>query len=193
MFKFSDTDTKAMMKDIKEHDDSLNQTLLASVPGLVNPSSGESAQQALATALSTSDDRYSSVGRHRQLIPSNAFNISTLFQPTSAFLTRVSDIIPPGYENETDHFGGVLEDFVVRVFLPQLEEKVTASFQQAVGGESDSYCSAHVQVWMRSPPTLKWRRRSDHPCNQQRKSLHSCKAYVQCCSLLLSIARTTVA
>jgi exocyst complex component 4 len=123
-----------MMKDIKEHDEALNQTLLASVPGLVNSTNGDS-QQALAPAISTSDDRYSSAGRHRRLIPASAFNITTLFQPTSALLARAIEIIPPGYENETAQFGGGLEDFVVKVFLPQLEEKVTASFQQAVGGE----------------------------------------------------------
>lgn len=34
-------------------------------------------------------------------------------------------------------FAGFLDDFVLRTFLPQLEEKVTSVFHQAVGGEYD--------------------------------------------------------
>lgn len=72
--------------------------------------------------------------KHRNLIPPNAFNVSTLFQPTLAFIERAERIIPPGFQDEIGSFSTVLEDFVVKVFLPQLDERVTASFQQAVSG-----------------------------------------------------------
>lgn len=80
------------------------------------------------------DERYSTSGKHRNLIPPNAFNVSTLFQPSVAFIERVEHIIPPGFVEEIGEFSTVLEDFVVKVFLPQLDERVTASFQQAVSG-----------------------------------------------------------
>ncbi|WVF66723.1 hypothetical protein IAT40_001465 [Kwoniella sp. CBS 6097] len=131
MFKFSDTDTRAVQNEIKIVDDSLQQALRASVPGLV---SMQVAGESTLTVLNDADDRYSSVGRHRTLIPANAFNVTTLFQPTLSFIHRATSIVPPGFEDSTGAFSTVLEDFVVKVFLPQLDEKVTASFRQAVSG-----------------------------------------------------------
>jgi exocyst complex component 4 len=101
--------------------DSLQQVLKTSVPGLV----------ALHEATPESSEESA---KHRNLIPPNAFNVSTLFQPTLAFIERAEHIIPPGFQDEIGSFSTVLEDFVVKVFLPQLDERVTASFQQAVSG-----------------------------------------------------------
>ncbi|WVR04091.1 hypothetical protein IAU60_001090 [Kwoniella sp. DSM 27419] len=130
MFKFSDTDTRAVQNEIKAVDDSLQQALRASVPGLVSmQAAGENTM-----TVQTEDDRYSTVGRHRTLIPPNAFNVTTLFQPTLSFIQRATSIVPPGFEDVIVAFSTVLEDFVVKVFLPQLDERVTASFQQAVSG-----------------------------------------------------------
>ncbi|WVW79702.1 hypothetical protein I302_101672 [Kwoniella bestiolae CBS 10118] len=131
MFKFADTDTRAVQNEIKPIDDQLQQALRVSVPGLV---SMQVAGESTLTVLADSDDRYSSVGKHRTLIPPNAFNVTTLFQPTISLIQRATFIVPPGFEDATGAFSTVLEDFVVKVFLPQLDERVTASFQQAVSG-----------------------------------------------------------
>lgn len=139
MFRFSDTDSRALSSDVKEMDDALQRSLKSSVPGLVHMQTADGGQQSvLHGSMATSDDRFSSSLKHRTLIPPNAFNVSTLFQPTLAFIERATSIVPPGFEDETSAFGSVLEDFVVKVFLPQLDEKVTASFQQAVSGMSRS-------------------------------------------------------
>ena len=74
--------------------------------------------------------------------------MSVLFQPTLTFLERVVACLPAGVaegmnvEKEegqgTRGAGGgsmFLAEFVVRVYLPQLEEKVSSLFHQAVGGE----------------------------------------------------------
>ena len=131
MFKFADTDNRAVSNGIKVNDDSVQQALKSSVPGLVNMQSAGEGSGVFNGNIVGSDD-------HRRLIPPNAFNVSTLFQPTLAFIQRASAIAPPGFEEESKSFSGVLEDFVVNVFLPQLDERVTASFQQAVSGESSS-------------------------------------------------------
>ncbi|WWC59934.1 uncharacterized protein I303_102497 [Kwoniella dejecticola CBS 10117] len=131
MFKFADTDTRAVQNEIKPIDDQLQQALRVSVPGLV---SMQVAGENTLTVMTDSDDRYSTAGKHRTLIPPNAFNVTTLFQPTISLIQRATFIVPPGFEDATGAFSTVLEDFVVKVFLPQLDEKVTASFQQAVGG-----------------------------------------------------------
>jgi exocyst complex component 4 len=135
MFQFSDTDSRAVSNEIKAVDDALQSALKVSVPGLVNLQLDGNQQSVLqGTMANSSDERYSAAGRHRVLIPANAFNVTTLFKPTLAFIERAISIIPPGFEEETSAFGSVLEEFVVRVFLPQLDERVTASFQQAVSG-----------------------------------------------------------
>lgn len=139
MFRFSDTDTRLLASEIKPVDEALQRSLKSSVPGLVHMQSVDGAnntQSILPGYTSGSDERFSTSTKHRTLIPPNAFNVSTLFQPTLAFIERATSIIPPGFEDETGTFGSVLEDFVVKVFLPQLDEKVTASFQQAVSGKS---------------------------------------------------------
>lgn len=130
MFRFNDSDSRAIQKEIKPIDDSVQQALRSSVPGLVNMQS----DQPVSIAPDT-DDRFSpSSSRYRTLVPPNAFNVTTLFHPTLAFIHRASAIVPPGFESETQGFSTILEDFVVKVFLRQLDEKVTAGFQKAVSG-----------------------------------------------------------
>ncbi|KAL7419839.1 exocyst subunit [Cryptotrichosporon argae] len=120
MFKFSETDARAVSNDIKGIDEALKLRLKASVPGLVSLQVNDAV---------VAEDRSA---KHRTLIPPNPFNVTVMFQPSLAFIERAIAIVPPGFEDETSQFANVLEDFVVKVFLPQLDERVTASFQQAV-------------------------------------------------------------
>lgn len=130
LFKFRDSDTRKVNNEIKQVDEGLKQTLRASVPGLINLQQGEN----VLSNSSHSDERFSTSGRHRTLIPSNPFNVTVLFQPTLSLIERTTAIVPQGFEDEMSQFGSVLDDFVRDVFLPQLDEKVTASFQHAVSG-----------------------------------------------------------
>ncbi|KAL1410158.1 exocyst subunit [Vanrija albida] len=132
LFRFADTDARAVNNEIKEVDEGLKQSLRASVPGLINLQSGDNVN--VLSGGSASDDRVSAAGGYRTLTPANPFNVTILFQPTLAFINRATAIVPPGFEDDMSRFGTVLEEFVVNVFLPQLDEKVTASFQQAVSG-----------------------------------------------------------
>lgn len=138
LFKFGDTDSRALANDVKAMDDSLQSVLKISVPGLL---------QAEQTSNDDTED-----SSHRVLIPPNVFNVSTLFEPTIAFIERAGEVIPPGFEGEVSGFGTVLEDFVVRVFLPQLDEKVTASFQQAVSGYDAHQVHRKLASTITKPP-----------------------------------------
>lgn len=131
MFKFSNTDSRAHNSDFE----ALQQVLKVSVPGLVTVQETRT-ENVMQGEMADAEDRYSTGGKHRNIIPPNVFNVTTLFQPTLAFIDRVEHIIPPGFAEETSAFSTVLEDFVVRVFLPQLDERVTASFAQATTGMS---------------------------------------------------------
>ena len=109
-----------MNQEYKSTDEAIHSTLKSTLPGL--------------TSGQDSTDDGAANGRHRTLIPVNSFNVTTLFEPTVNFINRAAAIAPPGFETEPRAFGAVLEDFVVQVFLPQLDERVTASFQNAVSG-----------------------------------------------------------
>lgn len=149
MFKFNDSDSRAIQKEIKPIDDSVQQALRSSVPGLVNMQS----DQPVSVVAPDIDDRFSpSSGRYRTLVPPNAFNVTTLFQPTLAFIHRASAIVPPGFESETQGFSTILEDFVVKVFLTQLDEKVTAGFQKAVSGYDAYQVDRGALTDMKQPP-----------------------------------------
>ncbi|OXG39555.1 exocyst complex component 4 [Cryptococcus neoformans Th84] len=149
MFKFNDSDSRAIQKEIKPIDDSVQQALRSSVPGLVNMQS----DQPVSVVAPDTDDRFSpSSGRYRTLVPPNAFNVTTLFQPTLAFIHRASAIVPPGFESETQGFSTILEDFVVKVFLTQLDEKVTAGFQKAVSGYDAYQVDRGALTDMKQPP-----------------------------------------
>ncbi|KII94197.1 hypothetical protein PLICRDRAFT_171865 [Plicaturopsis crispa FD-325 SS-3] len=132
VFRFADTDIKLTNKTLKQHEDELTRVLKDTMPGLVQ---GFSENAALATMSSVgTDDRLLGAGQHhRVLIKPDAFHVSVLFQPTLCFLDRVSEILPSGQESARSS-SLVLDEFVLKVYLPQLEEKVSLLFRQAVTG-----------------------------------------------------------
>lgn len=133
IFRFADTDAKIATKTLRQHEDELTRVLKDTVPGLVQGS--ENAVQATLAAVGT-DDRLMGTGQHhRLLVHPNAFHVSVLFQPTLAFLDRISDILPSGLEAARAS-SAVLDEFVLKVYLPQLEDKVSTLFHQTVTSRS---------------------------------------------------------
>ncbi|CCL98507.1 uncharacterized protein FIBRA_00506 [Fibroporia radiculosa] len=132
VFRFADTDIKSTMKVLKQHEDDLTRVLKDSVPGLVQ-GSADSAVQATLSAVGT-DDRLAGTGQHhRVLVHPDAFHVSILFQPTLAWLDRISGVLPSGLEAARAS-SVVLDEFVLNVYLPQLEDKVSLLFHQTVTG-----------------------------------------------------------
>ncbi|KAL0951436.1 hypothetical protein HGRIS_008128 [Hohenbuehelia grisea] len=132
VFRFVDTDLKYTTKTLKGHEEDLMGMLKDTVPGLVQGS----AETSLQTTLSSvgSDDRLLGAGqRHRLLVRPDAFHVTVLFRPTLCFLERVADILPFGTESARAS-SVVLDEFVLKVYLPQLEEKVSTLFHEAISG-----------------------------------------------------------
>ncbi|KIJ68218.1 hypothetical protein HYDPIDRAFT_106370 [Hydnomerulius pinastri MD-312] len=130
IFRFADTDTKATGKVLRRHEDELMRALRDTMPGLVQSSSENTVQTALSTV--GSDERVLGAGQHhRLLIRPDAFHVSVLFQPTLSFLSRIASILPDGMESARSA-SEVLDEFVLKVYLPQLEEKISLLFHQAV-------------------------------------------------------------
>lgn len=123
---------KLINKTLRQHEDELTRVLKDTMPGLVQGVS-ENAVQVTLSSVGT-DDRLLGVGQHhRLLVKPDAFHVSILFQPTLAFLDRVAEVLPSGIESARSS-SAVLDEFVLKVYLPQLEEKVSELFHQAVTG-----------------------------------------------------------
>ncbi|KAK4705054.1 exocyst complex component 4, partial [Phenoliferia sp. Uapishka_3] len=147
IFKFADSDIKASSKTLKPYEDELNRMLKIAVPGLATDALPSSIGGQLVVSAIVTDDRVygaansggrngPGAGTHKALVSADAFNVSVLFGPTWAFLERAKTILPGGMldDDAGSGFGDFLNDFVLRTFLPQLEEKVSHVFHQAVGG-----------------------------------------------------------
>ncbi len=132
VFRFADTDAKLTNKVLRPHEDELTQVLKDTMPGLVQAPAENTVQSALSTV--GTDDRLLGAGQHhRLLIKPNAFHVSVLFQPTLAFLARVAEVLPSDIDSVRES-SAVLDEFVLNIYLPQLEEKVSYLFHQAVTG-----------------------------------------------------------
>lgn len=132
-FRFSDTDMKATNKTLKPHEDGLTKALKDTMPGLA-PGAGSDPSQPIIS--SAPDERL--LGRdqhHRLLIRPDPFHVTVLFQPTLCFLDRVAEILPTEILASMTS-DSVLDEFVLKMYLPQLEEKVLDLFHRAVTGKT---------------------------------------------------------
>ncbi|KAI6162039.1 Sec8 exocyst complex component-specific domain-containing protein [Pisolithus thermaeus] len=130
IFRFADSDIRTSTKVLRRHEGELLHSLRDTMPGLAHSSS----ENAIQTALSivTTDDHAPDPGQHhRLLIKPDAFHISVLFQPTLTFLSRIADVFPHDMDNARS-MAELLDDFVLKVYLPQLEEKVSLLFHHAI-------------------------------------------------------------
>jgi exocyst complex component 4 len=121
---------KVTNKALRPHEDSLTRVLKDTMPGLAPNAAGDTSQTIVTSAI---DDRLLGVDQHRLLIRPDAFHVTVLFQPTLSFLQRVSESLPTGIESPQTS-SVVLDQFVLNVYLPQLEEKVSDLFHDAVTG-----------------------------------------------------------
>ncbi|KDR85374.1 hypothetical protein GALMADRAFT_234199 [Galerina marginata CBS 339.88] len=131
VFRFSDTDLKLTNKALRPYEDGLTRVLKDTMPGLAPSAAGDSVQTIVS---SVTDDRLLGADQHhRLLIRPDAFHVTVLFQPTLGYLQRVSEILPSGVQS-AQASSAVLDEFVLKVYLPQLEEKISDLFHDAVTG-----------------------------------------------------------
>ncbi len=118
VFKFAGIDKKS--PDLAAEQEALEQILRASVPGLVSKSWRRSGVNPNNESLTTDGP----VAGHKLLIEPNVFNISLLLPPSLSFLQRLKDIVPLDSNIAISTLTSFLDDFLVNVFHPQLEETV---------------------------------------------------------------------
>ncbi|PGH18258.1 hypothetical protein AJ79_00597 [Helicocarpus griseus UAMH5409] len=118
MFKLSEVDQKS--SEMKAEQDDLEEILRSSVPGLVS----KSRQKTSATDSSRSRQESSGTG-HKLLIEPSVFNVSLLLPPSLSFIQRLKDIVPLNSDIVMSTLTSFLDDFLINVFQPQLDEAVT--------------------------------------------------------------------
>lgn len=77
-------------------------------------------------------------GTHKSLVEPSVFNMSLLLPPTLVFLQRLKSIVPPGSDLATSTLTSFLDNFLVNVFQPQLDETL-GKLSDTVFGESDAF------------------------------------------------------
>jgi Xaa-Pro aminopeptidase len=117
MFKLSDIDQDSEMK---AEQDELDEILKSSVPGLVS----KTRQKASATDATQAQNGNSGTG-HKILLEPSVFNMRILLPPSLSFIQRLKDIVPADSDISMSTLTSFLDDFMVNVFLPQLDETVT--------------------------------------------------------------------
>ncbi|KAL8836867.1 MAG: hypothetical protein Q9170_002758 [Blastenia crenularia] len=127
VFKLAEVDQKSSDFPIEQAD--LDKILQSSVPGLVLKSQRRSGTH-------SRKDRVSKGGpaTHKLLTESSVFNIAILLPPSLSFLQRLKDIVPPDSDIAISTLTSFLDDFLVNVFLPQLEETVTELCEESYVG-----------------------------------------------------------
>jgi exocyst complex component 4 len=78
------------------------------------------------------------IGAHKSLVEPSVFNMSLLLPPTLGFLQRLKIIVPPGSDLVTSTLTSFLDNFLLNVFLPQLDETL-GKLSDSVFEESDSF------------------------------------------------------
>ncbi|KAI9875177.1 MAG: hypothetical protein M1830_008789 [Pleopsidium flavum] len=119
MFKLSNLDKGSV--DMNAEQEDLDHILESSVPGLVSKSKRRSG----ANIDKIESNQDGSATGHKLLVDPSVFNMSLLLPPSLFFLQRLKDIVPPGSDIVISTLTAFLDDFLVNVFQPQLDETVT--------------------------------------------------------------------
>ena len=137
MFKFVETD-KATASLAMDQDD-LDKILQASVPGLVSKSHRRSGQMQEIRHVTFETP----AAGHKLLVEPSVFNISVLLPPSISFLHRLRDIVPSDSHIAISTLTSFLDEFIVNIFSPQLDETVTElctrSFNELNTFQQDSH------------------------------------------------------
>lgn len=147
LFKFAEIDAKSV--DISTEYDALEGIVQATVPGLTDNDrkQGGDKQRSRLPADEGSARRhtvggYSNehklLGSHKPLVEPSVFNMSLLLPPTLIFLQRLRTIVPPGSDLATSTLTTFLDNFLVNVFQPQLDETLT-KLSDSILAEMDSF------------------------------------------------------
>lgn len=160
LFKFAEADAKSAGMVIEY--DALEGIIQATVPGLTSTSrkgapDSRKNRVTMDGGLKRRDTGQGFVGgsgkhtmgTYKALVEPSVFNMSLLLPPTLTFLQRLKSIVPPGSDLATSTLTTFLDNFLVNVFQPQLDESLM-KLNDSVFVEADSF--AQDQSWNQIAP-----------------------------------------
>ncbi|KAK3684829.1 Sec8 exocyst complex component-specific domain-containing protein [Podospora appendiculata] len=149
LFRFSEVDAKSA--EMATEYEALDSIIRAAVPGLTsNTRKGvdnkktsmviprSEASTARKGAGFGSGSNQQTAGTYKSLVEPSVFNMSLLLPPTLVFLQRLKGIVPPGSDLATSTLTSFLDNFLVNVFQPQLDETL-GKLSDTVFGEADAF------------------------------------------------------
>jgi len=153
LFKFAEVDTKST--EMTTEYEALDGIIRAAVPGLTSNTARKgldkkssllnprSAAEAIGGSRKSvggygSGSSQQNSGTYKSLVEPSVFNMSLLLPPTLIFLQRLKSIVPPGSDLATSTLTSFLDNFLVNVFQPQLDETL-AKLSDTVFGEADAF------------------------------------------------------
>lgn len=119
LFKLGEMDQKSA--GMKTEEQELDDILKSSVPGLVS----KTRANAITADGSGRPGQDSTSAGHKLLTEASVFNMTILLPPSLSFLQRLKDIVPASSKIAMSTLTSFLDEFLINVFLPQLEESVT--------------------------------------------------------------------
>ncbi|KAI0525699.1 Sec8 exocyst complex component-specific domain-containing protein [Xylaria bambusicola] len=144
LFKFSEADQKSV--EMSAEYEALDSIIQAAVPGLTSntrksQSLGKKAslvgKESRKSALGGIDSK-NIPGSYKSLVEPSVFNMSLLLPPTLIFIQRLKAIVPPASDLAASALTSFLDNFLVNVFQPQLDETL-GKLSDSVLGEVDSF------------------------------------------------------
>ncbi|TDZ13024.1 putative exocyst complex component sec8 [Colletotrichum spinosum] len=161
LFKFAEGDPKAV--DMTTEYEALEGIIRAAVPGLTDTSrkggAGAGADKK-RTALDSKRganaawENKQTTGTYKSLVEPSVFNMSLLLPPTLVFLQRLKMIVPPGSDLATSTLTSFLDNFLVNVFQPQLDETL-GKLSDTTFGEVDSFMQDQEWTQVARRPVFK--------------------------------------
>lgn len=150
LFQFADADSKSVQMTTEYQE--LEGIIRAAVPGLMSGRKQGPDGKKLPNRMESTTERHESrriastafdakngvIGAHKSLVEPSVFNMSLLLPPTLGFLQRLKIIVPPGSDLVTSTLTSFLDNFLLNVFLPQLDETL-GKLSDSVFEESDSF------------------------------------------------------
>ncbi|ROV91107.1 hypothetical protein VSDG_07886 [Cytospora chrysosperma] len=137
LFKFTEADSKA--SGLTTEFEELDKTIEQAVPGLTaGQVKGNKKSGKFDSRKSTAYGGRDQSGSYKSLVEPNVFNMSLLLPPTLVFLGRLKNIVPPGSDLATSTLTTFLDNFLVNVFQPQLDETL-GKLSDTVFGEADAF------------------------------------------------------
>ncbi|MCJ1306912.1 hypothetical protein MMC25_000556 [Agyrium rufum] len=144
LFKLGEVD-EGSAELIAEREE-LDKILQTSVPGLVSKSNRQSGKPKGDRPLTHDGSTTSS---HKLLVEPSVFNISLLLPPSIFFLQKLRDIVPTESEIAISTLTSFLDDFLVNIFSPQLDETITElctqTFMDVEAFQQDQHWADHSQ------------------------------------------------